>query len=368
MQTTKGICTEIKSNKEQTFNALLNKLEQTHKLQACEYEWLIKNRTSEFAAKACARAVFLRKQIYSNSVFIRGLVEVSNHCKNNCYYCGIRRGNASVKRYRLSQASVLECAKRGYELGFRTFVLQAGEDALLTDSAICEMVHAIKTTHPDCVVTLSLGERSAASYKRFYDAGARRYLLRHEAASEALYSRWHPQEMQLENRIQCLHDLRSVGFCVGAGFMVGAPFQTPKDIACDLVFLQDFKPEMCGIGPFIPHNKTPFANFECGSASLTCFILSLVRIMLPNVLLPATTALNSVANNGAMQGILAGANVVMPNLTPEAQRKNYALYNNKKAFGSESAEGLATLKQQMRRISYEVVVDVGNVADSPKFL
>lgn len=342
-------------------SGLINKLSTTHSLELSEYQYLIDNRDSESAELLARLADTQRREIYSDKVFIRGLIEISNFCKNDCLYCGIRRSNKKCERYRLTKDDILECAKEGYALGFRTFVLQGGEDAYYTDSVLCGIITEIKSLYPDCAVTLSLGERSKLSYKRLFDAGADRYLLRHETADSEHYGLLHPSNLTLQNRIKCLYDLRETGFQVGCGFMVGSPYQTTAHIAKDLKFIEEFKPDMCGIGPFIPHSDTPFADMKAGTVELTCFLLSIIRLIYPPVLLPATTALGTIDNNGREKGILAGANVVMPNLSPLAVRKKYSLYNNKISTGSESAQCKAELEQKIICIGYRVVTERGDI-------
>lgn len=342
-------------------SGLINKLSTTHSLELSEYQYLIDNRDSESAELLARLADTQRREIYSDKVFIRGLIEISNFCKNDCLYCGIRRSNQKCERYRLTKEDILECAKEGYSLGFRTFVLQGGEDAYYTDNVLCGIITEIKSLYPDCAVTLSLGERSKLSYKRLFDAGADRYLLRHETADSEHYGLLHPSNLTLQNRIKCLYDLRETGFQVGCGFMVGSPYQTTAHIAKDLKFIEEFKPDMCGIGPFIPHSDTPFADMKAGTVELTCFLLSIIRLIYPPVLLPATTALGTIDNNGREKGILAGANVVMPNLSPLAVRKKYSLYNNKISTGSESAQCKAELEQKIICIGYRVVTERGDI-------
>ncbi len=305
-------------------------------------------------------AVKKRKEVYSNHVYIRGLIEISNICKNDCYYCGIRKSNKNCSRYRLKKNDILSCCEKGYKLGFRTFVLQGGEDGYYSDEVLIDIISSIKKEYNDCAVTLSLGERTKESYKKLYDAGADRYLLRHETANDEHYSKLHPTELTLRNRMDCLRNLKEIGFQTGCGFMVGSPFQTIENIADDLLFIAEFKPHMVGIGPFIPHIDTPFKNEPAGDAELTCKILSIIRLMLPDVLLPATTALGSVEKEGREKGILCGANVVMPNLSPKNVRDKYMLYNNKLSSGAEAAESLNMLKESVKKIGYEVVVSRGD--------
>ena len=307
------------------------------------------------------RAVAVRKQIYGNAVFTRGLIEISNICKNDCLYCGIRRSNNHCQRYRLTFEDIIDCCREGYELGFRTFVLQGGEDGFYNDGVLCNLISAIKTDHPDCAVTLSLGERSRESYQRLYDAGADRYLLRHETADAVHYGMLHPKELSFENRMRCLYDLKDIGYQVGCGFMVGSPGQTCAHLAKDLKFIEDFKPDMCGIGPFIPHKHTPFRDEPAGKVELTCYLLSIIRLIHPPVLLPSTTALGTIDPLGREKGIQAGANVVMPNLSPVSVRKKYELYDNKICTGEEAAQCRGCLNQRMLSIGYEIVTDRGDI-------
>lgn len=300
------------------------------------------------------------KQIYGNKIYIRGLIEFSNYCKNDCYYCGIRKSNLNASRYRLSKEEILDCCSAGYELGFRTFVLQGGEDGFYSDNKFIDIISSIKSLYPDCAVTLSAGEKSRESYKQFFDAGADRYLLRHETASKEHYSMLHPKNLSLENRIKCLYDLKEIGYQVGCGFMVGSPFQTIDNIVQDLRFIKEFNPEMVGIGPFICHKDTPFKNERCGTLDDTLKLLSIIRLLIPNVLLPATTALGTIDESGREKGILCGANVVMPNLSPIDVRSKYLLYDNKISTGSEAAECVADLKARVSSIGYEVSVDRGD--------
>ena len=341
--------------------SLIEKLEKEHSLTLGEYQFLIDNRTPEAAKILAEKADKIRREIYGNAVFIRGLIEVSNICKNDCLYCGIRRSNRNCDRYRLTKAEILECCDEGYGLGFRTFVIQGGEDAYFSDSVLCDIVRAIKERYPDCAVTLSMGEKSEESYQKLFDAGADRYLLRHETADSEHYAMLHPEEMSFETRMNCLKALRKIGFQTGCGFMVGSPYQTTAMLAKDLKFVEEFKPDMCGIGPFIPHKDTPFADKAGGSAELTCYLLSIIRLIHPPVLLPSTTALGTIDENGREKGIMAGANVVMPNLSPKSVRKKYELYNNKLSDGDESAQCKESLNERIKKIGYEIVTDRGDV-------
>lgn len=325
---------------------------------------LIEGRTPEMAAQLFERARSVSQARFGNRVFTRGLIEISSFCKNNCRYCGIRRGNANAQRYRLSDEEILCCCDIGERLGYKTFVLQGGEDAFFTDQRLVALIREIKRRHPDCALTLSLGERSRASYQALYDAGADRYLLRHEAADPELYGALHPAEMQWENRVRCLYDLKEIGYQVGAGFMVGAPGQTSRHLAQDLDFLCRLKPQMVGIGPFVPHHDTEYRNQSAGSVELTLFLLGLIRLLLPDVLLPATTALGTVCADGRERGVLAGANVVMPNLSPQEVRAKYALYDNKLSTGAEDAGRRDELDQRIRAIGYVLTAERG---DAPGF-
>ena len=340
---------------------LAEKLASLGSLSESEYEFLISNRTPEAAKRLREYAVKKRRKVYGSSVYVRGLIEISNICKNDCLYCGIRRSNPNVCRYRLSADDIFGCCEEGYRLGFRTFVLQGGEDAFFTDSFLCSLLDRIKSSYPDCAVTLSLGERSFDSYQKLRSHGADRYLLRHETADPGHYALLHPAEMSYDQRMNCLRSLRKLGYQVGCGFMVGSPGQTNAHLARDLKFIENFRPDMCGIGPFIPQKDTPFCAEPAGSVELTCFLLSLIRLICPNVLLPATTALGTLDPTGREKGILSGANVVMPNLSPPSARKNYTLYDNKLSDGAESAECVSELRRRMESIGYEIVSARGDV-------
>ena len=301
----------------------------------------------------------LRDEAYGRKVFMRGLIEISNHCKNDCLYCGIRRSN-TCHRYRLTKEQILDCCRQGHALGFRTFVLQGGEDGWMTDEVLCDIVSTIRREYPDCAITLSLGERGKESFRRLREAGADRYLLRHETADSDHYSRLHPAEMSFDHRMQCLHDLRELGYQVGCGFMVGSPFQTIETLKKDIAFIADFRPEMVGIGPFIPADGTPFEHEKAGSVELTLRLLAIIRITLPHVLLPATSALGTMHPKGRELAIRAGANVVMPNLSPQDTRALYSIYNNKLSTGSEAAESAADIRARMKAIGMDVPVDRGD--------
>lgn len=303
----------------------------------------------------------VRRENYGDAVFLRGLIEFTNYCKNNCCYCGIRAANKNADRYRLSKDEILDCCREGYALGYRTFVLQGGEDPYFTDDLICEIVAAIRAKYPDCAITLSIGEKSRESYERYYKAGANRYLLRHETANPAHYAKLHPENMSSENRKRYLRDLKEIGYQVGSGFMVGSPYQTTDDLIADLRFLQELEPDMIGIGPYITHHETPFADMPSGTAELTLRMLSILRLMFPYALLPATTALGTILPNGRELGLQSGANVVMPNLSPTSVRKKYDLYENKICTGEESAQCRGCLEQRVKSAGYRVVTDRGDV-------
>lgn len=303
-------------------------------------------------ARLYSAAGELRDRIYGRAVFMRGLIEFSNYCKNDCLYCGIRRSVAGARRYRLSRETILERCRIGHDMGFRTFVLQSGEDPGWDDDSVTELVRAIRAGFPDCAITLSIGEKSRGAYQKFYDAGADRYLLRHETADPCHYAMLHPGEMKLESRLRCLMDLRGIGYQVGAGFMVGSPFQTVKNLVQDLLFLKNFKPHMVGIGPFLPHSETPFAAEKSGTVEQTLDMVAITRLLLPDVLLPATTALGTLDPEGREYALNAGANVVMPNLSPMENRKDYAIYDNKVSTGEEAAESRAALEKRLRAAGY----------------
>lgn len=339
---------------------LVDKLKTEHNLSKKEWMTLIEGRTPELSKYLFEQAREVRHLHYGHDVYIRGLIEFTNYCKNDCLYCGIRKSNRNANRYRLDKETILDCCKLGHELGFRTFVLQGGEDGYFNDVRMSEIISAIKSAYPDCAITLSIGEKSRESYQLFFDAGADRYLLRHETYNSWHYSQLHPALLTAENRQRCLWDLKEIGYQVGTGFMVGSPFQTAGHLADDMLFIKELDPQMIGIGPFIPHKDTPFAKENGGTLELTLFMLGLLRLMIPKVLLPATTALGSISPNGRELGILAGANVVMPNLSPNDVRKDYSLYNNKLHTGVESAEGRRELEKRMKEIGYQVVTARGD--------
>jgi biotin synthase len=335
---------------------LIDKLEALQNLSREEFAQVLLCDDEYLFERARIKAV----EIYGRNIYLRGLIEFTNYCKNNCFYCGIRAGNKKIERYRLSQAQILECCKNGYELGFRTFVLQGGEDSHFTDEILINIIKEIKTSYPDCAVTLSIGERGSESYELLRKAGADRYLLRHETANNAHYRILHPEEMSPENRKNCLNNLKKLGYQTGCGFMVGSPHQTMEHIIDDLIFIKEFKPHMVGIGPFIPHSDTPYKNEKPGDMRPALNIIAILRLMQPNLLIPATTALGTINDWGREMGILAGANVVMPNLSPADVRRKYMLYDNKICTSEEAAECAFCMHNRVKKIGYEIAVTRGD--------
>ena len=340
----------------------IDRLASEHALPYASWVRLLTDYDDEDREYAASLARESAIQHYGHKIFVRGLIEFTNFCKNDCYYCGIRKSNTCTERYRLTPEQILTCCEAGYALGFRTFVLQGGEDGYWTDEKMLSLIREIKTSYPDCALTLSIGEKERSTYEAFYKAGANRYLLRHETASASHYRQLHPPIMTAAHRQQCLRDLKDIGFQTGAGIMVGSPYQLPRHIAEDMVFMQELQPHMVGIGPFLPAQNTPFENAAAGTLRDTLMILSLVRLMLPQVLLPTTTALSTIDPIGRERGVLAGGNVVMPNLSPSDVRSKYMLYDNKKYAGAEAAEALDDLTKRMASIGYQVVKEVGNHA------
>lgn len=339
---------------------LIDKLYNTQYLEKDEFTELIKSRNSTLSEYLFAKSRDKALEYYGKDIYIRGLIEFTNYCKNDCYYCGIRRSNKNAQRYRLTKDDILLCCKSGYDLGFRTFVLQGGEDLHYTDEIIEDIVYSIKCEYPDCAVTLSIGEKSKVSYQKYFNAGADRYLLRHETANSEHYCKLHPTELSSENRKQCLYNLKEIGYQVGCGFMVGSPYQTAENLAEDLLFIKKFEPHMVGIGPFIPHKDTPFCNNPQGTVDETLFMIGLLRLMQPNLLIPATTALGTIDPLGREKGIKAGANVVMPNLSPIQVREKYMLYNNKICTGDEAAECRFCMQKRVEAIGYKIAVCRGD--------
>ena len=350
----------INSVEKTDLQKLADKLEETNDLSDSEFASVLLCNDPEFDDYLSKKARNVCEKYYGRDVYLRGLIEFTNYCRNNCYYCGIRKNNKNIERYRLSEDEILSCCSRGYKLGFRTFVLQGGEDPYYTDTVMVTLVRRIKQLHPDCAVTLSLGERKKESYRKLFEAGADRYLLRHETADAKHYEMLHPETMSYKNRIQCLEDLKEIGYQVGCGMMVGSPGQNILHLVKDLRFLQKIKPEMVGIGPFIPHHDTIFAGLRAGSAEMTTRLLSVIRLMLPDVLLPATTALGSIDAFGREKGILAGANVVMPNLSPKEVRKKYLLYDNKICVGDDAAACIGCMSARVSKTGCQLVVSRGD--------
>ncbi len=337
---------------------LIAKLQTEHDLTDAELLNFLTEPQPEDILFAAADAE--RRRYYGDAVYLRGLIEFTNYCKNNCYYCGIRAGNPCAERYRLTDEQILACCKEGYSLGYRTFVLQGGEDPYYTDEKICALVSAIAMQHPDCRITLSIGEKSRDSYQRYYDAGARRFLLRHETASPEHYRKLHPESMSLENRKRCLFDLKAIGYQVGSGFMIGSPYQTPETLLSDIRFLQELCPAMIGVGPYITHRETPFAEMPPGELHFSLRIVALLRLMFPKALIPATTAFASLHAEGRELALRAGANVVMPNLSPVTVRKHYDLYENKVCLGDEAAHCRGCMERRIASAGYRAVVAVGD--------
>jgi biotin synthase len=324
--------------------------------------------SSEYEQELFETAAGIRKSFYGTDIYIRGLIEFTNYCRNNCYYCGIRRDNQKVKRYRLGKDEILSCCKQGYELGIRTFVLQGGEDIAFSDELICDIISEIKKLFPDCAVTLSLGEKSHESYNAYFNAGADRYLLRHETANARHYRALHPGSMSLENRKKCLWDLKKIGYEVGSGFMVGSPYQTTECLIEDLRFLQELQPDMIGIGPYISHKNTPFRDQKNGDLYLCLRLIAIIRLMFPDVLLPATTALGSINAKGRELGLMAGANVLMPNLSPVNVRKQYELYDNKICVFEGAAQCRSCMENKVASTGYNIVTNIGNRYNRKKYI
>ena len=343
---------------------IVNKLSQNHTLLPEEFLALIENNSQPLRDMLAREAQRVALHQFGNNIYTRGLIEISNYCKNNCYYCGIRAGNKNITRFRLTKEQIMECCAQGRDLGFRTFVLQGGEDPFFSVEVIEDIVSAIRKEYPECAITLSLGEWDREAYQRFYDAGADRYLLRHETYNASHYATLHPQNMSCQNRLRCLEDIKQIGFQAGTGIMVGAPNQTAQDLLQDILFIERFQPEMIGIGPFLPQHDTPFANEEKGSLTLTLLLISIFRLMFPKANIPATTSLATIDPQGREMGILAGANVVMPNLSPKALRPLYALYDNKVATNEEAAESREKLRARMQTIGYNLSDQRGDYGDS----
>lgn len=342
---------------------LIDKLNHEEGLEADEFKQLLSSYDQGDFNYAKELATKITKEIFGNKIYIRGLIEISSYCKNDCYYCGLRRSNLNAIRYRLSKEEILLSCKEGYKLGFRTFVLQGGEDLFYQDDKMVDIIKSIRLLYPDCAITLSLGEKTQETYQKYFDAGADRYLLRHETYNEDHYYMLHPREMSFKKRIKCLYDLKKIGFQTGCGFMVGSFQQNIDHLVNDLLFIKELKPEMVGVGPYLVHHDTPFKDQKNGDLNQTLFLLSLIRIMTKNVLLPATTALATLDPKGRIEGIKHGCNVVMPNLSPQEVRKKYMLYDFKAATGQEASEGLKELIDTLKDEDYEIVYQRGDYCE-----
>jgi biotin synthase len=334
---------------------IIDQLAQNQNLTKEEFKQLLENRNPENSSYLLEKAKMVRDANFGNEIYLRGLIEFTNYCKNDCFYCGIRRSNANASRYRLTKEEIMSCCENGYGLGFRTFVLQGGEDSGFTHESMVDLVKTIRKQFPDCAITLSIGEKTYEEYLDYYQAGANRYLLRHETANAIHYGKLHPEQLSSENRQECLRNLKKIGYQVGTGIMVGSPYQTIDHLVEDLLFIKELEPEMVGLGPFIPHKDTQFAEFPAGSEEETLYLIGIVRLLLPHALIPATTALGTIDAKGREKGVLAGANVLMPNLSPIGVREKYALYDNKICTGEEAAECNECLRRRMESIGYQVV-------------
>ena len=334
---------------------IIDQLAQNQNLTKGEFKQLLENRNSENSSYLLEKAKMVRDANFGNEIYLRGLIEFTNYCKNDCFYCGIRRSNVNASRYRLTKEEIMSCCENGYGLGFRTFVLQGGEDSGFTHESMVDLVKTIRKQFPDCAITLSIGEKTYEEYLDYYQAGANRYLLRHETANAIHYGKLHPEQLSSENRQNCLRNLKKIGYQVGTGIMVGSPYQTVDHLVEDLLFIKELEPEMVGLGPFIPHKDTQFAEFPAGSEEETLYLIGIIRLLLPHALIPATTALGTIDANGREKGVLAGANVLMPNLSPIGVREKYALYDNKICTGEEAAECNECLRRRMETIGYQVV-------------
>lgn len=344
----------------QKFKEIVDRLQAKRAVSDEEYKILLQTKDEKKQAYLHKAAREVCQSIYGNGVFIRGLIEISNYCKNDCYYCGIRRSNHHVSRYHLNKEEILSACKQGYALGFKTFVMQGGEDGSYDDVLMVDIIKSIRTNYPDCAITLSLGEKSKDVYQKYFDAGANRYLLRHESVCENHYAKLHPSNMRIQDRVQCLWDLKEIGFQVGSGIMVGSPYQTLDHIVADIHFLEKLQPQMIGLGPYLPHKDTPFKDEKKGDVEMTINLLAILRLMHPQALIPSTTALATISNDGREKGILAGANVVMPNLSPVEHREAYSLYNNKANMNAEAAESLHLLEARLQAIGYTISYDRGD--------
>lgn len=339
---------------------LIDKLKKERVLSKEEFTALLSGLDNEARQYLYSISRAIADKLFGNRIYVRGLIEFTNYCKNDCFYCGIRISNKSQERYRLSKDEIMSCCHKGYELGFRTFVLQGGEDSWYNNDRMLDIIASIRNIYADCAITLSLGEKTYEQYEKYFKAGANRYLLRHETADNEHYAKLHPALLSPQNRKKCLADLKKIGYQVGTGFMVGSPYQTLENIAEDLLFINELQPQMVGIGPFVPHRETPFKSCSAGTLELTLTLIAILRLMIPNALIPSTTALGTIDKDGREKGILAGANVVMPNLSPVGVRKKYMLYDNKICTGEEAAECRMCLRNRMEKIGFELAVDRGD--------
>lgn len=338
---------------------IINKLYTQKSASREELIFLLNNLNEAYTKYLLKKSNDVRKQNYGDVVYLRGIIEFTNHCKRNCLYCGIRRDNKSTDRYRLTKEEILECATLGNKLGYKTFVLQGGEDPYFTDEKMIDIIKLLKERFPQNAITLSLGERSYESYKSMYEAGADRYLLRHETASKELYEALHP-DGNFENRIKCLKDLKEIGYQVGAGFLVGLPDSNVYDMVENLLFIKELEPAMCGIGPFIPQKDTSLSKEKQGTVEETIIYLALIRLLVPDILLPSTTALGTIDPLGREKGLKAGANVVMPNLSPVSVREKYALYDGKICTGDEAAECRNCIERKIVNAGFRVEITAGH--------
>ncbi len=347
-------------NNMNTFD-IISKLYKTQNADFDEILYLLKDYENDVVRQELFNlSSEVTEKIFNKKIYIRGLIEYSNICKNDCYYCGIRKSNFNAQRYRLTKEEILTSCENGYKMGFRTFVLQGGEDGFFNDDLVSQIIIEIKKRYPECALTLSMGEKSYESYKRFFECGADRYLLRHESIDSKHYSLLHPDELSIKSRVECLNALKEIGYQVGCGFMVGSPYQTLENIVQDIMFTKNFKPQMIGVGPFISHKDTPFCNFKNGDYRLTVFILGILRLMNPFALIPATTALNSISKTGRIEGLKAGANVIMPNLSPYDVRDKYTLYNGKLSTGFEGAESVISLEEEIKNAGFRISFERGD--------
>lgn len=345
---------------------LIEKLYRNNYLEKKEIIYLLDHINEEEQQILFNRANETRLKYYGNYVYMRAIIEFSNICKQDCMYCGIRKSNKKAKRYRLSKEQILECCEEGYKLGYRTFVLQGGEDDWYTQEKLAEIIKEIKDRYEDVALTLSIGEKSYEEYEILHKCGADRFLLRHETATKELYEQLHPN-MSFENRRQCLSDLKEIGYQVGAGFLVGLPNQGNEDFANDLLFLKDIQPDMIGIGPFLPHHQTPLKDEKGGDLDKALIMIALTRLMVPECLLPATTAMGTISKQGREIALKAGANVVMPNLSPTTVRSKYELYDNKMYTGDEAAECLKDIERKINSAGFQVDMGIGDSYLRKKF-